>query len=81
MILDANKALADRNLPPDLAVVAQDHLRRSPYRALRSVVCEYDQGVLVLRGRLSSYYMKQMAQETVGRLAKTVRVINTIKVT
>jgi hypothetical protein len=81
MILETDKAPADRNLPPDLAVVAQDYLRQSPYRALRSVVCEDDRGALVLRGRLSSYYLKQMAQETVGRQAETVRVINTIKVT
>lgn len=80
MILAPHATLTDLNPPSDLATAARDRLRQSPYRAMRSVICEYHHGTLFLRGRLTSYYLKQMAQETVGRLAGIVRVVNRIEV-
>jgi hypothetical protein len=46
--------------------VAERGLRRSRYSALKHVSCDYQSGVLVLRGCLPSYYLKQIAQEVVA---------------
>lgn len=59
---------------------AKDRLRRTPYRALRALSCEYDQGVLFLSGRLPSFYQKQLAQEAVVGLAGVAQVINETEV-
>lgn len=59
---------------------AQEQLRRSPYPALRSLSCEQERDVLVLRGRLPSFYYKQLAQESVRELAACVRLVNAVEV-
>jgi osmotically-inducible protein OsmY len=64
----------------EVARTAKDHLKRTPYRAIRDVSCECDHGVLVLRGRLTSYYHKQLAQEAVSRLDGVTQVVNEIEV-
>src|SRR5262245_40139893 len=46
--------------------VAERALRSGPYPALKKLSCDYQGGVLVLRGCLPSYYLKQIAQEVVG---------------
>ncbi len=38
-------------------------LRHSPIPALRKLVIEEDDGAVVIRGAVKSYYLKQMAQE------------------
>jgi hypothetical protein len=59
-------------------------LHSSRYSALKHVSCNYEGGVLVLRGRLPTYYLKQVAQEVVthevkevGRLENRIRVVRT----
>jgi osmotically-inducible protein OsmY len=37
-------------------------LRQSPYPALRRISCRLGDAALILRGRVPSYYMKQVAQ-------------------
>ncbi len=68
--------------PPGSAVkqIAQDRLRQSPHAALREVSCECEQGVLVLRGRVPTFYCKQLAQETIGQLEGVVQIVNEIQV-
>ena len=68
-----------RRGPPDDAAAAatavvQQRLRASAYHALHDVRCELTDGALVLRGRVSSFYFKQLAQEVV-RQADGARVI------
>jgi hypothetical protein len=67
---------------PDPQAVAERHLRSSRYSALKHVSCDYEGGVLVLRGCLPSYYLKQIAQEVVshqvqgvGRLENQIQVV------
>ena len=80
-MLIAEEAPATRPRPSsDLAQAAQECLRRSPYPVADSVSCEHRHGVLLLRGRLPSYYFKQVAQETVRKLPGVVRILNTIEV-
>ena len=59
---------------------AQDRLCRSPYTLLKMISCDYDEGVLFLRGRLPNYHHKQMAQETVRRLDGVSQIVNEIEV-
>ena len=47
---------------------------------VRSLSCEFDRGVLRLRGRLSSFYQKQLAQEAVAGLSGVEEVINEVVV-
>ncbi len=64
----------------EIAEAAKECLRNSPYRALRGVTCECDRGVLLLRGRLSSFYHKQLAQEAVAGVRGVSQVVNEIEV-
>jgi hypothetical protein len=68
--------------PPDSPqAVAERGLRRSRYSALKHVSCDYQGGVLVLRGCLPTYYLKQVAQEVVAhQFAKVQRLENRIQV-
>ena len=42
---------------------ATECLKNSPYLDVRSISCEWEHGVLFLRGHLSSFHQKQVAQE------------------
>ncbi len=64
----------------DVTEKARERLRGSPYFRVRSLSCEFDRGVLRLRGRLSSFYQKQLAQEAVVGLSGVEEVINEIVV-
>jgi len=68
-------------LPPDrVATTASRLLQHSGYRELRNVDCEYRDGGVVLRGQVSTYYLKQLAQvvllnsPTVGRVSNLLAV-------
>jgi osmotically-inducible protein OsmY len=52
----------------------------NPYGPLRLLSWDYRDGVLTLQGRLPSYYLKQVAQSAVARVAGVQRVINSIEV-
>ena len=55
-------------------------LQRSPYVPLRSIRCEICEGALVLRGQVGSFYVKQLAQETVRTVANVIAIINSVEV-
>jgi osmotically-inducible protein OsmY len=59
---------------------AHARLRRSGYLALRDLRCEVASGVLHLRGRVPSYYLKQMAQSIVDEVDGVVQVFNFVEV-
>jgi hypothetical protein len=72
-MLTPNPAIAGPATPQqpssaDLQQLAERLLRRNPYLAQKNISCDCRYGVLVLRGSLPSYYLKQVAQEVVGRL-------------
>ncbi len=60
---------------------AENRLRNSPYHALRTVTCESRNGVLVLRGCLPTYYLKQLAQTAVVKGQAAPTILNEIEVT
>jgi osmotically-inducible protein OsmY len=63
-----------------VAQLAESRLRNNSYLALKNVSCEYQQGLLVLRGFLPSYYLKQLAQEVVARVDGVDQILNQINV-
>ncbi len=61
--------------------IAQSALSDSPIFDLRDLVVEEGEDALVLRGSVSSFYHKQMAQELVRAVAgREVDVVNSIDV-
>src|SRR5271165_3871200 len=59
---------------------AVERLRTSPYSALRNLSCQYQDGSLLLRGKLASFYLKQLAQAIVAQVAGIERIENCIEV-
>ena len=64
----------------EIAEIAEARLSASSHLALRKVFCKYDDGVLVLRGRLNSFFHTQLAQETVAKIEGVERVVNKIEI-
>ncbi len=81
---------ADETVPhlPAAAGTADDALRgavlrrlsASGYVSLRALRCEVAGAVVILRGALPSYYLKQMAQTLVLRLTGVRGVTNLVEV-
>ncbi len=56
-------------------------LRRSSYPEVRYIWCEWHDGVLTLRGQVSNFYLKQIAQSVVlQRLEGIVTLDNRVEV-
>ncbi len=60
--------------------LAASRLRRSPYPEVRRVACEFYEGMLRLRGRIPSYYLKQVAQTVVLGMIGVDEVDNQLEV-
>lgn len=67
-------------IPPNVAKIAQQRLRTSPYAALRKVHCQFHNGVLILTGEVPTFYTKQVAQEALRSLDQVQRVDNRLAV-
>ncbi len=65
----------------NVAWKAERRLQASRYAALRSIRCEFHDGVLVLHGRVASFYLKQLAQELVRHLDGVDVIANAVEVT
>src|SRR5438270_1488087 len=59
---------------------ARDRLLLSSYLPLRAVGCSFRDGVLTLRGRVPSYYQKQLAQAIVAEVEGVREIVNEIQV-
>ncbi len=56
-------------------------MRQAPYNELGRVTCTLRHGVLTLHGRVSSYYLKQIAQRiALDRVEGRANVINELEV-
>lgn len=64
----------------DLAIAALCRLRSSHSIELRRLLCEMRDRTLIIRGQVSSYYLKQLAQETVRSLAGESKIVNRLEV-
>jgi len=63
-----------------LAEEAERVLGESAYADLRRLRCDCTDGVVCIRGRVPSYFLKQMAQTAVSRIPGVRRVVNQITV-
>jgi osmotically-inducible protein OsmY len=61
-----------------IAELAERRLHGNSHQALKNVSCTYQGGVLVLQGTLPTYYLKQIAQETIARMEGVERIENQI---
>jgi len=66
--------------PAAAAELATHRLREANLRFRKYVSCEYLEGVLLLQGRVPTYYLKQIAQTVVARVPGVERVDNRIQV-
>ena len=60
--------------------VIQSRFQRSPYLPLRKISCFFHDGVLSLRGRVPTYYLKQLAQTIGGSFQEVRQVCNELHV-
>ena len=51
-----------RGISESVLLIAQRRLRAAGREGLRSVECQWQDGTLVLRGIVPTYYLKQLAQ-------------------
>lgn len=66
---------------PSIVVTQASHaLRRSSHPALRQLRVEGNDGAVVISGKVTSYYLKQLAQETVLQLRGGVQLVNKVHV-
>lgn len=68
-------AVSDR-----IAEGAECCLRHNAYLAMKNLQCECHEGVLILRGCLPTYYLKQLAQTLVAGIDGVQRIVNEIEV-
>jgi hypothetical protein len=59
---------------------ATQALRQSPIPALRQLALEETDLVVVIQGRVSSYYLKQLAQETILPVLQGRQLLNRVLV-
>ena len=59
---------------------AAEALKRSAHPALRQLGVQETESTIVLTGRVSSYYLKQLAQEAVLPLCGVRRLLNQVTV-
>ena len=55
-------------------------LHESPYLALRKIKCEFDGESIFLRGRVPTFYTKQVAFTLIEKLDPTIEIIDQIEV-
>ena len=79
----ASKLVAGGQGDEDARRQAAEALRRldkSGYAALGQLKCETGDGVLVLEGRVSSFYLKQLAQTMVRQIRGITDIVNNVRV-
>jgi osmotically-inducible protein OsmY len=59
---------------------ANERLQMPHYSPVRFVFCEFDDGVLTLRGQVSTFFQKQLAQEAVLHVTGVAQVVNQVEV-
>jgi len=77
MTSTSTETLAPADSP---AQIAERIFRGSPYHAIRSLTCDYCEGVLTIRGQLPSYHLKQTAQSVVKGLDGVEQIRNLAEV-
>ena len=69
--------------PPAVSPIVQTverRLRESSYYYLRSIRCAFEAGVITLRGRVPTFYLKQTVQAIVEKIEGVEQVVNLVEV-
>ena len=53
---------------------------QSPYLPVRDLTCEFHEGALIIRGRVPTYYLKQVAQTIAQKVAGVEEILNRVEV-
>lgn len=64
----------------DLLVRVDLAIKQNPHLARHQVFCQEESGIVVLHGRVSTFFQKQMAQESLKKLHGVEKVINQLEV-
>jgi len=65
---------------PALQQQVQNAIVGSPYLSQNNLQCETESGRVVLRGKVSSFFQKQMAQEALRRIDGVEQIENLLEV-
>ena len=63
-----------------MALKIRHRLHATGYHALQAIDYEYHEGMVILRGRVSTYYMKQLAQSVLMADPMVQAIVNLIEV-
>jgi len=77
---DTNSTVGPSSIDARLSALARRALANSGYAPLATLDCQVDDGVIILRGIVNSFYLKQVAQESVRRLGVADRIENRVTV-
>ena len=82
MAASTTESLVEHGVPYSTLVTEKvaESFKASGYRTLTAVACHFHEGVVVLRGRVPSFYMKQLAQVLAGRVPGVDVVANRLRV-
>jgi osmotically-inducible protein OsmY len=78
--LEATHTTLISSMDDMITVAAEAKLLSSHYAEIRRVSCRFQEGTLTLRGYVSRYYLKQIAQNVVSQLAGVVEIDNQVQV-
>jgi osmotically-inducible protein OsmY len=70
-------------LPPDGAELrhrVDSAIKKNPHLSGHRVYCQAESGIVVLHGRVTTFFQKQMAQESLKRLEGVEKIINELEV-
>ncbi len=65
---------------PSVVDEAQRRLVESPYFALRTLRCDYREGVLTVHGRVPTFYARQVALQTLRKMDAVEELVDRIEV-
>lgn len=71
---------APAGIAADIVGIARQRLDSSAHREIQDLPCEFADGVLVLRGWVPTYHLKQLAQETVRHIRGVALIRNHVDV-
>lgn len=66
--------------PEAIGEIAERRLRSSPYFFLKTLRCDFEGGVLTLRGNVPYRQLKQFAEAIVSRVQGVEEVVNRVEV-
>jgi osmotically-inducible protein OsmY len=78
--LEATRTTLISSMDDVITVAAEAKLLSSHYAEIRRVSCHFHEGTLTLRGHVSRYYLKQISQNIVSRVAGVVEIDNQVRV-